>query len=1130
MAAGRSEEAVSEPETCIVQDWLKSMRLAVYSEAFLDNGYDDLEICKQIGEEDLDAIGVKVAEHRRTLIKAVQTLKEKGGTCIYFVLEEDDGAALSRKEASYSTYMYDDELQSLDLGESVASALSIDDACRMTGHGQDQSMTLGGQRRLYENEYEEGKAQLATTNSHLHLKRLLAEKIVEDGIRLDCLPYTKTDGSPGFLGGLASSYARELELELREVEEQLEELRWQQLEEISECTLLKEDGLLSNNAESSLFKPGKYLPSSCLSDQEEDQIYAYGFNVYGHQKLKRFSQQSSALSQRCLSPGSAEGLYQKSHFPFDAKVGLNGKKKNSLGKLFRSLGSRKDRSKSTTKPDHLKCIKSSRVTCVQTSIISQEKGCDNVGIWQAIGNEEMLKQQNEMDSVSVRPCTTLLSSWTPELHCRSPVTANCSVSRLGTVAQDQYGTTHWYDDPPYESDPEHHRSSAVKSSKQQHCLFTKAAKYRYKSRAGKNQNFQLKSVGDNSCDATVLLPLCSPREDAGDSLAANGSIRLDPLKPCRGSTSASDDGFTQSSEDEIQDFHQPKSVNHHTNGGKANNFVGRVRGFRDDVKKKISKLRATARPDKEPQENHEVGLHCSSSSVESDSASSFQAAATTSNSNCSSSSWEEGVTAVAGCAGPCLGKAKALVDYTPSPYDKDALKFQKGDIIDILSMSPTGLWKGVLHDRVGHFKFINVELLPKLKVRPPCALAIRPFAGELKPNTVEKLLQQFNVQMYFGVFVLNGYEDLDLFKELEEEDLDILEISNVDHRKQILNAVEFLQGFSYESGLLESHPSDEKKNEKECSRRDSGCYASRENLVHCKEYVAGMADVIVEPESGIHSSDGVESHSNDLGIIVGEDHTLVLPQLNRHKSLKANPISLGETVDRCHHALFNIPPISSQVPQSREDFEQLSSHETPFKEVNGTWLPEPVESRTAMEQSNNRCASARVIPSPPNGTQTGILKQGFFVGSPNNFLHTVPCASALTREQCTDQSRSFSCSPSIKLLDSTHPKQRNLRDRRFGGHTIRDSFCVENQYCNSSHTSRPDQVELESLLLDKLICDGIDLAHGPYTTAVDDNHGIPLALVQKYAKELEREVQDVADALNRLCVSCLYCFKVNAIS
>ena len=31
-----------------------------------------------------------------------------------------------------------------------------------------------------------------------------------------------------------------------------------------------------------------------------------------------------------------------------------------------------------------------------------------------------------------------------------------------------------------------------------------------------------------------------------------------------------------------------------------------------------------------------------------------------------------------------LGHAKAIVDYTPSPYDRDALRFKKDDIIDII--------------------------------------------------------------------------------------------------------------------------------------------------------------------------------------------------------------------------------------------------------------------------------------------------------------------------------------------------------------------------------------------------------------------------------------------------------------
>lgn len=74
----------------IVENWLKSLDLAKYTQQFLDNGYDDLEICKQVGEPDLDAIGVECVEDRQRLLNAVQTLKEKGGTAVYLTLEQED--------------------------------------------------------------------------------------------------------------------------------------------------------------------------------------------------------------------------------------------------------------------------------------------------------------------------------------------------------------------------------------------------------------------------------------------------------------------------------------------------------------------------------------------------------------------------------------------------------------------------------------------------------------------------------------------------------------------------------------------------------------------------------------------------------------------------------------------------------------------------------------------------------------------------------------------------------------------------------------------------------------------------------------------------------------------------------
>ena len=71
----------------IVGSWLKSMNLQCYLDSFLDNGYDELEICKQIGDLDMDAIGVYHPQHRHTIRQQVQILQEKGGFHVYFILD-----------------------------------------------------------------------------------------------------------------------------------------------------------------------------------------------------------------------------------------------------------------------------------------------------------------------------------------------------------------------------------------------------------------------------------------------------------------------------------------------------------------------------------------------------------------------------------------------------------------------------------------------------------------------------------------------------------------------------------------------------------------------------------------------------------------------------------------------------------------------------------------------------------------------------------------------------------------------------------------------------------------------------------------------------------------------------------
>lgn len=74
----------------IVCEWLRALGLSQYAEGFLDNGYDDLEICKQVGDPDLDAIGVATPQHRHKLLKSVRQLRENGAASVYFMLSADN--------------------------------------------------------------------------------------------------------------------------------------------------------------------------------------------------------------------------------------------------------------------------------------------------------------------------------------------------------------------------------------------------------------------------------------------------------------------------------------------------------------------------------------------------------------------------------------------------------------------------------------------------------------------------------------------------------------------------------------------------------------------------------------------------------------------------------------------------------------------------------------------------------------------------------------------------------------------------------------------------------------------------------------------------------------------------------
>uniref|UniRef100_T1JLS9 Uncharacterized protein n=1 Tax=Strigamia maritima TaxID=126957 RepID=T1JLS9_STRMM len=133
------------------------------------------------------------------------------------------------------------------------------------------------------------------------------------------------DGSKGYLDGLAVTYAEAFKTHYQDVVEHLESLRRKEVEVAMTthvklapecCSNIYGTVAPSSVHSSPIYKPGKYLPSSCLSDQDEEEIYGYGgYGVYGRRMYKHHANRLACLAtpQRCMNPKST-GFYDTCHF------------------------------------------------------------------------------------------------------------------------------------------------------------------------------------------------------------------------------------------------------------------------------------------------------------------------------------------------------------------------------------------------------------------------------------------------------------------------------------------------------------------------------------------------------------------------------------------------------------------------------------------------------------------------------------------------------------------------------------------------------------------------------------------------------------------------------------------------
>ncbi|KAL2711770.1 SAM and SH3 domain-containing protein 1-like isoform X2 [Vespula squamosa] len=436
------------------------------------------------------------------------------------------------------------------------------------------------------------------------------------------------------------------------------------------------------------------------------------------------------------------------------------------------------------------------------------------------------------------------------------------------------GGQHWYDEPPYESDPDDFLMGAsggpVPTATIQNGRVCFTLNPRPENRG--EGVISLRTAGDISLPRERSKGAASTMRGLIVPQGHNNPPTIIPLTHSRASRESGDyaSSDVQSEASALLDEETKTGVG------------GRARNLRHDVQTKISRLRQ----DRASSE----AFPCSASSVESlpsGSGSSTQALVRA-GSNHSSISCEERDAISPTSIGPVLCRARALVDYTPSPYDKDALKFKKGDIIDVVQMNKSGLWKGVVHNRIGHFKFINVEILNDRVPRRGDSERSSKWGQRYrqKPGSVQELLQRMNLQEHISVFVLNGYEDLELFREIEPADLDYLSIHQPEHRAKILTAVQLLHDL-HEGDLASSSEGDEVsrlvlhsgQTSGHCSPfnrrqfpRDSGCYDAHKNPTSRRN---------VSPESSLatkisreNNLDGSAQSKIAAGNVTGEGNTL----------------------------------------------------------------------------------------------------------------------------------------------------------------------------------------------------------------------------------------------------------------
>lgn len=178
--------------------------------------------------------------------------------------------------------------------------------------------------------------------------------------------------------------------------------------------------------------------------------------------------------------------------------------------------------------------------------------------------------------------------------------------------------------------------------------------------------------------------------------------------------------------------------------------------------------------------------------------------------------------------GQFCGRARVHTDFVPSPYDTDSLQLKVGDEINIISKPAMGIWTGKLNDKIGNFKFVYVDVLAVKRQEEPQKTRTRKKSQTLSFKTLQELLEHLTLETYTSSLLLHGYQTVDDLRNLREEELMELGVTDPEQRHRLLAAIHCLQEPQYDRkcGVARGSKSssDSIKAELNSCPRDSGCY------------------------------------------------------------------------------------------------------------------------------------------------------------------------------------------------------------------------------------------------------------------------------------------------------------------